>query len=295
MESVSQVVKQDFEAALAAFEQDNFEEMNICANRLMGNAVFGNSDEIFLPGFFLKDVAGMYLTLRAINRTVAISTAKAVGSRYIKSLKEYCAGDRTNVTLAWVSYFQFYKETRKFFPSDAEKIYTDNLSFTRHSFLALIRFMNDKKDILLDPNNLLFKGILNEMERIFRYHSGELSDVLAISVIKALDRLYGYLLVALKPDGSVDKEKMERIIFPYVARIENLVYTSDKNQLQDVTRILWSIIKQWREFFIMYMEIAKVKSIGVERAIEISPEIKKKLAESISKTLEKEIKPGKAQ
>ena len=186
----------------------------------------------FPPGFFLKDVAGIYLSLKSFSRTVAISTAKTVGLKYVNSLKAYCGGDKTDLTLAWVSFYQFYRDTRKFFPSEAEKIYTDNLSFTRHSFLWLIKHMNDKRDVLLDQNNLLFKGVLNEFERIFRCHSGELSDVLAISLVKALDRLYSYLVVSVTPDKSIDKEKVETLIYPYIARMEKLVYNSEKTSFR---------------------------------------------------------------
>ncbi len=293
MESVLQVIKQDFAAAVAAFEQDNFEEMNICANRLMGNALFGDSAELFLPGFFLKDVAGVFLTLKSVSRTVATSTAKTVGLKYIGSLKEYSLGEKSDLSLAWISFFQFYRDIRKFFPSENEnKIYTDNLVFTRHSFLWLIKYMNENKEILLDQNNLFFIGILNEFERIFRSHSGELNEVLAISMVKALDRLYNYLAVtAVTQNGKIDKAKVETLIYPHIEQMEQLIYKSGKPQLTELTNSLWIITKEWRKFFIGYMEIARVKSIGVERAIEISPEMKKKLSESISKTFEKEVKP----
>jgi hypothetical protein len=292
MESVSQVIKQDIAAAVTAFEQDNFEEMNMYANRLMANSIFGNVEDLFLPGFFLKDIAGIFLSLKAMPGSVALSTAKTVGSKYLSSSKEYTFHEKIDLDLSWVSFFQFYRDARKFFSNDTEnKVYANNTTFTRHAFVWLIRYMNSQKEILLDPNNLLFRGVLNEFERVFRNHSGEVNDVLAISLVKALDRLYNYLTVARTPDGRIDESKLKLFIYPHIEATERLAYPEKTVQFSEVTHALWVITKQWREFFIQYMEIERVKPMEVQRAIELPVDIRKKLAESVSKTLEKEVKP----
>jgi hypothetical protein len=292
MESVSQVIKQDIAAAVVALEQEDFAAMNMYGNRLMANAVFGDVEELFLTGFFFKDIAGIFLNLKAMPKSVALSTAKTVGLKYANSLKEYASAEKTNVDLLWVNFYQCYRDLRKFFLSSIEdKVYSDNTAFTRHSFIWLIRYVKNHKEVLLDPNNLLFKGVLNEFERIFRNHSGELEDVVAISLVKALERLYNYLTIFKTPDGKIDENKLKPSVYPCIERMEQLAYPTKRETFSEVTHVIWDITRQWREFFIEYMEVERVKPVEAERAIELPAEIRKKLGESVSKTLEKEVKP----
>jgi hypothetical protein len=292
MENVSEAIKQDIAAAVVSFEQDDFTAMNMYANRVMANAVFGESQELFLTGFFFKDIAGFFMNLKAMPIAVPLSTAKTVALKYVSSLKEYASAEQSKVNLSWVSFYQYYRDMRRFPSNDIEgKVYFDNTAFTRHSFLWLIRYMKNHKEVLLDPNNLLFKAILNEFERIFRNHSGELDDVIAISLVRALDRLYNYLTIAKTPEGKIDESKLKSLVYPHIETMEQLAYPTRRETFSEVTHALWSITKQWREFFIQYMEPERVKPIEFERGIELPAEMRKKLAESVSKTLEKEVKP----
>jgi hypothetical protein len=291
LESVSRIIKQDIAAAVAAFEQDDFASMNMYANRLMANALFGDIEEFFLPGFFFKDIAGFFLNMKFLSKPVALSTAKVVALKHINSLKEYASGEKINVSLIWISFYQCYKDLRKFLLDDIEaKVYSDNTAFTRHSFLWLTRYMKAHKEVLLDPNNLLFKGILNEYERIFRSHSGELNDVIAISLVRSLDRLYNYLVIMKTSDGKVDENKLKLLVYPHIEMIEQLAYAPNIDVCLPATSALWNMTKQWREFFIQYMDVERVKPVEAERAIELPAEVRKKIAESVSKTLEKEVK-----
>jgi hypothetical protein len=180
---------------------------------------------------------------------------------------------------------------RKFLTSETEKkAYSDNGVFTHHSFKWLICYLKDHKEILKDPKNFLFKGILNEFERIFRNHSGELDDVVAMSLFRALDRLYDYVAVVNAHDGIIDEDILKMFIYPHVETMEQLVYPEKREEFSEVTHVLWIITKQWRELFLQYMDIERVKPIAVQRAIELPAEMKAKLTESVSKTLEKEVK-----
>jgi len=291
MESISQAIKQDISAAVIAFDQDDFSEMNMFANRIMANAIFGEVEDLFLSGFFLKDVAGLFLNLRAMPKSAPLSTAKTVATKYVISVKEFTSAGTIDVKVLWVAFYQFSRDMRKFLTSETEKrVYSDNAVFTHHSFKWLMRYLKDHKEILQDPKNFFFKGILNEFERIFRNYSGELDDVLAISLFRALDRLYDYVAVVNAHDGKIDEDILKKSIYPYVETMEQLAYPEKREQFSDVTNVLWTITKQWRELFLQYMDIERVKAIAVQRAIELPAEMKAKLTESVSKTLEKEMK-----
>jgi len=59
MVGIYEILRQDFEAARGAFVEADFHDMNICANRLMSNVLFGfeNDTKYILPGFFLRIIA----------------------------------------------------------------------------------------------------------------------------------------------------------------------------------------------------------------------------------------------
>lgn len=287
---LQKVTSEDAVAAIDAFQDDKFSQMNMFANRLMANAVFGDSENVFLSGFFLKEVADIFLRLKAMQKT-PISTAKTVAMKYLSSMKESLLSGKIDVKLSWISFFQVYRDLQDFLVTDVEKkVYTKNLDFSKDAFLWIIRYLKDKKTVLRDPNNLFFKGVLNEFERIFRNHSGDLNSVFTMSLVRAMARLYDYMLIG-KSEKVIDEKKLEELLFPQIDNLEKLVYSGDNPQFEEVTHALWILVKEWREQFIKYMEPTRLAQVQVERAIEIPPEMKKKLAESVSETLEKDITP----
>jgi hypothetical protein len=60
-----------------------------------------------------------------------------------------------------------------------------------------------------------------------------------------------------------------------------------ETQTSIVTETLWELVKAWRQFFIEYMELPRPTK--VERGIELPEEAKRKITESVTKALEKEI------
>lgn len=124
------VIVEDTLAAVNAFEENKFTAMNMYANRLMANTLFGDSNEIFLSGFFLKEVANIFIKMRA-NKKTPISTAKTFAKKYISSLKDQVKSGETDVKLCWISFFQFYRDLQDFLVSAIEKkVYTKNLKFS---------------------------------------------------------------------------------------------------------------------------------------------------------------------
>jgi len=291
MNSVYQAIKEDMKATLEAFRNDSFDDMNIYANRIMANAIFGDNRKLILPGFFLKDVSFIFGSLKIREKATAFSTAKSHGFKYIEELNKLITGSLDEDQL-WKSFHDFNRNIRKSVMNVFEETsYSENIEFTRKAFLWLLDYMDKERDVLFDSQNLFLKGILNEMDRIFRVHSGELIDTFVISLIRALDRYYDYFRrIYTIPRKGVDEEKVKNEIFPFIDEIKK-IYTQKKSA-SEVDNILWELVKGWREFFIQYMELPTVRlrfEKEVERGIELPSEVKKKLTESITKTLEKEI------
>ena len=148
-------------------------------------------------------------------------------------------------------------------------------------------FLKKNTEILFDKNNLLLKGILNEMNRIFRVYSGELSEIVLMSLVKALDRYYEYVRkIYERPNNLIDEERVKQDVLPYIDQIEKVCRS--KLKLSEADSILWNLVRGWREFFIQRMELL-TPTVRFERGVEMPKELKKKLSESVTKALEKEI------
>ncbi|MBS7631644.1 hypothetical protein KEJ47_08800 [Candidatus Bathyarchaeota archaeon] len=290
MEGILQTIRQDIEAALRAFEREDFENLNIFANRIMADVVFSTEGKLALPGFFLKNIAFVYGNLKTRAPATSFSTAKSIGSRYLDSLGKLVAKSDFDENRLWQEYHEFSDKIRKFQMNEFEETsYKDNLDFTHHAIKWLIRYLDEKRDILFDPNNVFLKGLLNEMDRIFRVHGGELIDTYAISLVTALDGYYDYFRLAYKtPDAGINQNKVKEIIFPFVDKIVNIL-SSEEINVSEVDGVLWELIRGWREFFIHYMELRPRPGFVVERGIELPEEAKKRLTETITRALEKEV------
>jgi hypothetical protein len=288
MKSLCKVTKEDLGAAIDAFRNDSFDFVNIIANRIMANAVFGTDTKIFLPGFFLKEAARTFVVLKIRKEPSGYSTAKSHGFKYVESLARALSLSSLDEAELWKEFHDFSNRMRKFEMNEfEERSYSDNVEFTRNTFSWLLKHLNENKHLLFDSRSFLFKGTLNEMERIFRAHSGGLPETALISLIKALDRYYGYVGRAhMKSNRHIDEEAVKSKIFPYIDRIGK----SYKQELdiKEVDEILWELVKGWRELFIQYMELPGTR-VTFEKGIELPAELKKKLSEGITKALEKKI------
>lgn len=287
METNRKPIEEDFKAAFEAFKSDSLGEMNIFSNRLMSNAIFGNDAKIFLAGFFLKDVATTFELLKTKQSPTAFSTSKSHGFSFIETLQKLLTS--LDEEQLWKEFHSFRNAIRKFeMDSFEEKTYSDNPEFTKVAFSWLLSYLKAKRNILFDSNNLLLKGVLNEMNRIFKVHSGALSDTVIISLIEALDRYYDYFRrIFAKPDTRyIDEEIIKNNIFSLIDQIEKIY--AEELKLAEADSVLWKLVKGWREFYIQYMELPPLR-LAVEKGIVLPEDLKKKISEGITKTLEKEV------
>jgi hypothetical protein len=242
--------------------------------------------EIFLPGFFLKDVSFTFGLLKTRKSATAYSTAKAHGFSFVETLGKLLPSlDEKEL---WKEFHGFNDKIRKFEMDDfEEKSYSDNPGFTKQSYQWLLSYLDSNKNTLFDPHNLLLKGVINEMIRIFRVNSGTVEDIVVIYLLEALDRNYDYIggFHGRSDARLINKEKVEKDILPFV---DQIVKVYGQGKIAEADAILWTLVKGWRELFIQYMELP-TPGFALQKGIELPEELKKKLAESITKTMEKEI------
>lgn len=285
------MVSQDINAAIKSFELDEFELMNIYGNRAMSNTLFSSNSKLALYGFFIKQVAIIYLNLKGRLTESKFREAKSIGKEYIISLSKSFNNNAEENEL-WSEFNDFNNDIREYITPGLEKdVYDKNPDLTNIAFKWLVKYLYDNKELLYHPNNRLIKGILNEMTRIYNTYGGKLADTYVLSLIIALDRYFDYCLQAFKtPLGDVEKEKIKEAVFPCIEEILKLS-SSENIDPKYVTDILWKLIKGWREFFIQFMEIPReVHELSTRRSIELPKELKEKLGKVIEESLKKEAK-----
>lgn len=275
------VIKQDVKAAYSAFEDDNFRDMNMFANRIMSNAVLSEDSRLALVGFFLKEMVRIYAPMKARKDLSTFSTAKSLGEAYIKSLKL-----KSDISKLWKQYYGFYDRVREHRQHEYEKeSYKENIEFTHFALQWLIQKLSEDRNILFNKNNQFIHGILNEMDRILRVHGAELVDLYAWSLVKALQLYFDYV------DYFAEDEKtavIEKSVFPYIDGIAKTLL-KDAVDSKEVTAVLQRIIVDWRICFIHFMERPGFVPYEGEKKVPITEETKKKISETVTKALEEKV------
>ena len=280
--SVPNVLTQDLDAILNAFESEDFTMMNILSNRFMSNSIFYEEENTFLPGFISKDIALTFGRLKAQSSDV-FSTAKADISPVLEKVMSYYIDASKNSSDLWAVYLEYFLKIRDYTIKDFEKsAYKVDYDFTRLTFQWLMQFLDENKELLRHNKNRLLKGVLNEMDRVIRCHLGRIEDVVAISLVRSLEFVYGYIIY----EGS-DTERDK--IYPFLDRVLVLL-SAEKIDLNESLNVLNNILLEWRKYFIKFMEVSVTREYTLEKGIELPDDIKEKLSESIFKTLDEEIK-----
>ncbi len=285
---------EDLKAIRAAIDKDDFEFLNILANRLLANSVYQPEDQerFLMAGFFAKDLAIELLSVSASGKTAAISTAKATATPFLtRVISLTTSGTDFNFEEFWRIYTEYAERLRKISLSEIEEhAYSENRLFTRKATDWLLQYLHEQKDLLLDSRNSLLEGILNEAGRIYRAHGAELRELQAFAVIDYLQKVYAYVKHAFKrPDGSLEPSVIQSEIHPLVDRITSLFDKPPGTSiLEGVDNLLLQLLLKWRQYFIRYMELKPPREVAPERGIELPEETKKRITEAITKTLERE-------
>lgn len=276
------IIKQDVKAVHSAFQNDDFRMMNVFSNRIMANALLDEDPRMTLLGFFLKEMARMHREIKARTDLTTFSTAKSLGETYIESIKL-----ESDIKELWEQYHHFYNRIRKHQQNEYEKeSYKEDVKFTHSAFHWLIEKLNEDRDVLFNDNNQFVRGILNEMDRIFRVHGGELVDLYALSLVKALQLYCEYIDYFSKDEK---KEVINKSLLPYIDDITEILL-KDVVDPKEVTLLLRRIIAGWRLSFIHFMERPRLVSVQREERVPITEETKKKISETVEKALEEEVK-----
>lgn len=279
----------NIEVASLYFKTEDFQLMNVLGNRIMSDSMFGNIRDFALFGFFVKQMALSYLNLKPRINDSDFLDAKLVGEKYLENL--LAASENYDIVKSWSDYHNWNIKIIKYSTSDIENnvkdIYGDNPKITENVRHWLVDFFVTDREILYDSKNNFIKGIISEFQRVGLAYGYQVIDTIIFSCLVALDRYYEYFVFQhTTENGLIDKETVKTTIFPYIDKIKQFSSSSEVDY-EEVTHLLWQLIKSWRESFIHYIELRRETT---PKPIELSKEAKKKLSETVSKALQKEVK-----
>lgn len=287
MTGIYEILKEDFGAAKAAFDNSDFHNLNICANRLMANVVFGDEgdEKYMVPGYFLRIVATEFLAIK--DETVA-TTARQPAEHFIATI-ERAFTEELDLTTIWNGFFDYSDARRKLFVTPVErKIYKSNPSFTARGMLYLTnKFFNDP--FLSSKDSILLRALLTEADRLIRNHAAEHKELVLYSLMRALDWLDRYLPMAFadaEKSGSIESVKGD--ILPYVERMQVWYSGSEDLPYHNATKILCDLLLCWRNYFFRYMDRTKPSS-DEERRVELPGQVRQRIGDTIAQALQREI------
>lgn len=250
MNNPLEVLYQDLEYCTKAFEKDNFELMNIAANRLMENSVFLESEEFFLISSILKDIANDYMGIIASNKNI-FNSAKVIGKKMIMSIKANLNNEIDSKNI-WEEFQAFTESIDEFHKDELEsEVYVKNTEFTSSIFKKMLELLEENKEVLKKKNNSLFNGILGVMVRIMKNHSCTLKETMVYVYFKLLYFLYNYILEKNYNETEISEEDYKEYIEMHIIFIIKY-YFNNMLDLKKFNSELLLIGKKYRKLYLLY-------------------------------------------
>ncbi len=264
----NKILQQDINACFDLFEKDNFQLINIIANRYLENCLIFDDYQLCLPGVFIKDMVNDYVAI--INnpeKRKTINSAKVFGEKLILKIQDFFS-DRNEEKL-WNDFYKYNLSINEFLREKIDVHYLKNPQFSSKSFEFLLNYIENHVDYLYVINNRFLEGILDIMVRVIRNHDFHLSELTVYIYLKFLGFLYPYIYYENYSSGQqLDNEKMKKDLSFYIEFLNSL---KEKTEIDiiDFDKNLWSIVKKWREMYIFY------KGLPIERDLLIPVGLKR--------------------
>jgi hypothetical protein len=288
MAGLFEIVKQDFAATRAAFEDRDYPQMNIFANRLMSNVIFGDHNEkmFALPGFFMKDVAVDFVTMRD---EAAQDELRKIASLAVDAINKILQPD-FEVGRFWSIYLGYIRNVFKITMLPVEvRSYKENTHFTNQAILFLAKELFEG-DSVFQHNGLTIRGFLQEADRLMRCHGANDRDIILFLLVQVINWLSDYYWIASSsPDGTISLDRFRSRLVPFLGRVKawNDAET-EQSPYANATNILCDGLMEWRLCFIRYLEKGR-QSIESERKIELPIDTKKRIGDTIAEALRKDV------
>jgi len=294
MSLINLIIKEDLKVAKKYIEKRP-ELINVIGNRIMSNLLVadGNDEKILmLAGWTLREISGNLINIDRLGNESKFSNGMDISKIYLDKLIDLVSRNSYSDIKLCELYVNYEKEIRiHIIPESEDDIYTKKPEFTRKVNLMLIEHFLENKKLLLQENNHLINGLINEMARVINEHGAKEGDYITFLIFKAFDKYYDYATYAeMGFDKKIDnKEQLESKLNPYLDKIIQLVplLIEDNNEelYKHSGEIFIDLGVEFRKNFINYSDIYIPT---LKKEIELPQEAKERISETIAKAFEEE-------
>lgn len=273
MESFKSILIEDLQVYKKSLEIEEYSFCNVISNRLITNAVILSSKEFTLIGAILKEI---------LNYVTMIEEQKEIKKKIEKLLDDFLNNDNISIDTILNSYSNAIYDIFIIINPDYE-IYNENIEYSLFSTKYFINFFKkelEKQEIAYQID-LIYHGIANELNRIYRNFGYNTHQLLLKILITFSGRLYDYYRYIIYSEKS-EKKIWESRYLKIKNQIKQNVSSFDLNDeyINNTSDLLFKICKKWRHMFIRVMDI--VSPIKKQKT-SIPPNIQNELKDMVSK------------
>ncbi|KKM13812.1 hypothetical protein LCGC14_1712450, partial [marine sediment metagenome] len=179
------ILQQDINACVELFEKNNFQVINIIANRYLENCLIFNEYQLCLPGVFIKEMVNDYaIIINSPDKSKRIQSAKVFGERLISKIRDFFKD--LNEDNLWNEFYKYNLSIIEFLRDEIDLIYLRNPLFSSQAFNFLLNYVENHEDYLYMIKNKFLEGILSFMVRVIRNHNFNLKELMLYVYIKFL-------------------------------------------------------------------------------------------------------------
>lgn len=299
MVGIREIVCQDLRILKKFFEQNDFEMMNVVANRIMTNLLVGENKDLMIVGWMLKDLAGEFQGIKNMKKDMPAGATES-GKRFIDKIAESISSNPITISSLWRAWFEIEADIVKYTLSTNEvEIYTGNPEFSRDFSLMLLEYLNCNRNVLLKKNNGFITGIAYDIGRVANEYGGEESYIIYL-IFRALEDYYRYLTHDSKYDGEIAASPSALLnystnIDKYIDTIYELKRLIIEEKTEDLyinaNRILGDLGIEYRKYVLIYPDVVfGIPQQAIRKEIKLSEKSKKAISALVAKSIEKEIK-----
>ena len=293
MSLINQVIKEDLKVAKKYVEKRP-ELVNVIGNRIMSDILVADDDEkiLMLVGWIVREISGNLTNIDRSGNESKFTNGIAISKDYLDKLIALVSKNSyTDIKLCEL-YVNYEKEIRiHILPESEDDIYTKKPEFTRKVSLHLIKHFIENKKLLLQENNHLVNGLINDMGRVINEHGAKEGDYIIFLIFKAFDKYYDYALYNVLEFGTKieNKDQLESKLNPYIDKINELVPLLMEEKNEELYKHSGEIfIDLGIEFRMNFINFSDIYIPTLKKELELPLEAKERISESIAKAFEEE-------
>lgn len=296
-ERFTAVTANNLKIAVDAFEERDFNLINIIGNRIVTDFTFEkdeqDEDYVFI-GPILKRLAGL---LNKINEKKMIRDIEDNTEDFLDFLVDSFEDDDIDEDEIWDKYYQLEKDMRDLFISDSKKSeFEDRPEYSKNVRNYLVDYISKQRKRVLNLNINLMHGVMSELSRIYYTYGFEKDDLVMYILLTQFDRFLSYdkidyaVMKKMGEDEMID-EKVERLH----SYIDEIIDINDTEGVETIIRrsnkIIGELGIQWRLYIIDYGDIPISKAPPEKegkKVIDLPDNVKEEISDIILNELKRE-------